>query len=57
MNTVQNVIPFHNPLDEYKAICDELKNIEAHKEALRSQIMNLMDESKSEWSSFLLFNC
>ena len=55
MNTAQNlrlVTEFTNPIRNYKEIDAEIKRLEKIKESYRKQILELMDESKSDTFTF-----
>lgn len=55
MNTAQNlrlVTEFTNPIRNYKEIDAEIKRLEKIKESYRKQILELMDENKSDSYSF-----
>lgn len=41
-----------NPLEEYKTICEQIKNLETIKENLKKTIFNMMDEDQSDLTSY-----
>lgn len=52
LRLVTELTDFTNPIRNYKEIDLEIKRLEKIKESYRSQIMSLMDDSKSDTVSF-----
>jgi len=47
-NTALKLVPIRNPLEEYKEVVASIKALEASKDALRTEIIGLMDLEASD---------